>query len=161
MEVAITTKNIKVKPSNVVLLEKYSDFMDIFNKAKTNVFSGHSKHDLAIKTEDNKILLFGPVYDHSKLELDILHEYIRDMYAKSFIVSSKSFFRVPIFFTKKKDEGLRLCINFWGLNAIIKKNKHPLPLVQTFLDMFSQAKRYTKVDIIVAYHVLKIWTGDK
>ena len=158
---AIIAEDIKVKPSNVVLPEKYFDFADIFDKAKANVVPGHSKYDLAIKTGDNKVPFFGLVYDYSKLELDVLREYIRDMCAKSFIVLSKSPSGAPVFFTKKKDGGLRLCVDFWGLNAITKKNKHLLPLVRTFLDMLGWAKHYTKVDIITAYHTLRIWTGDE
>ena len=129
VETAITAENIKVKLSNIVLLEKYSDFADVFDKTKVNVLPGHSRHDLAIKMEDDKVSLFGLVYDHSKLEFDVLHEYIRDMCAKSFIVLSKSFSGAPILFTKKKNGGLRLCVDFWSLNAIIKKNKHLLSLV--------------------------------
>lgn len=83
------------------------------------------------------------------------------MCVKGFIVSFKLPFGVPILFIKKKNGGLKLCIDFRGLNAITKKKKHPLPLMQTLLDMLSRAKRYTKVDIIVAYHALKIWAGDK
>ena len=161
MEAAITAEDIKVKSSNVIQPEKYSDFADVFDKTKANVLPGHSRHDLAIQTEDNKIPPFGPVYNHSKLELDILREYIRDMCAKGFIVLSKSLFGALVLFTKKKDGGLRLCVDFWGLNAITKKNKHPLPLVRTLLDMLSQAKRYTKVDIIAAYHALRIWVENK
>lgn len=37
MEAAITTEDIKVKPSNIILPKKFSDFADIFDKAKTNV----------------------------------------------------------------------------------------------------------------------------
>ena len=71
-----------------------------------------NKYNLVIKTEDNKVSLFGPVYDHFKLELDILHEYIKDMCAKDFIILSKSPSGVPILFTKKKNERLRLCVDF-------------------------------------------------
>ena len=120
----------------MILPEKYSDFADVFDKVKADVLPSHSRYNLAIKTEDNKVPLFGLVYDHFKLELDILHEYIRDMYAKGFIIPSKSLFEAPVFFTKKKDGRLRLYIDFWDLNAITKKNKYLLSLVRTFLDMF-------------------------
>ena len=112
MGVAITAEDIKVKPSNVVLLKKYSDFADVFDKAKVDVLPGHSRHNLAIKMEDNKISSFRLVYDYSKLELNILHKYIRDICAKGFIVPSKSSSGAPVLFTKKKDEGLRLCVDF-------------------------------------------------
>ena len=62
----ITAEDIKVKPSNVVLPEKYSDFTDIFYNAKANILPGYSRHDLATKTENNKISLFELVYNHSK-----------------------------------------------------------------------------------------------
>ena len=71
MGIAITAEDIKVKLSNVMLPEKYSDFADVFDKAKANVLPGHSRHNLAIKTEDNKISPFGLVYDYSKLKLDV------------------------------------------------------------------------------------------
>ena len=158
---AITEDDIKVKPSNVVLPKKYFDFADVFDKAKANVLPAHSRHDLAIETEDDKVPLFEPVYDHFKLELDVLHEYIRDMCAKGFIIPFKSSFGAPIFFTKKKDGRLRLCVDFWGLNVITKKNKHLLPLMQTLLDMLGRAKRYTKVYIIAAYHALRIQARNK
>ena len=112
VKAAIIEEDIKVEPSNVILPKKYSDFADVFNMSKTNVLPAHSRHDLAIKTEDNTVFLFGPVYDHFKLELDVLREYIRDMCAKSFIVPSKSPFGAPILFNKKKNGGLRLCVDF-------------------------------------------------
>ena len=112
VEAAIIEENIKVKPSNVILPKKYSDFADVFNMFKANVLPAHSRHDLAIKMEDNTVLLFGPVYDYFKLELDVLREYIRDMCAKSFIVPSKSPSEASVLFTKKKNGGLRLCVDF-------------------------------------------------
>ena len=127
--VVIIAEDIKVKPSNMVLLEKYSDFADVFDKTKANIFLDHSRHNLAIEAESNKVPLFGLVYNHSKLELDVLHEYIRDICTKGFIVLFESPFRVLVLFTKKKNRRLRLCVDFQGLNAITKKNKYLLPLV--------------------------------
>lgn len=37
------------------------------------------------------------------------------------------------FFVKKKDEGLRTCINFRGLNKFTIKDRHPLPLLSSAL----------------------------
>lgn len=132
------------------------DFADVFDKAKTNILPSHSRHDLTIKIEDNEIALFGLVYDYFKLELDVLYEYIRDICTKSFIVFFKLFFGVSVLFTEKKNRRLKLYVNFQGLNAINKKNKHPLLLVQIFLNMLGWVKCYTKVDIITAYYALRI-----
>ena len=64
-------------------------------------------------------------------------------------------------FTKKSDRGLQLCVDFQELNAITKKNKHLLPLICILLDLFAEAKRYTKLDLIAAYNLLRIKRGDK
>ena len=145
----------------LVLPAQYADYADVFNKQRADVLPEHSQHDLAIETEDNKIPPFGPTYDHSRLELDVLREYINDMLAKRFICPSKSPSGAPVLFTKKSDGGLRMCVDFRGLNAITKKNKHPLPLVRTLLDLFAGARRYTKFDIIVAYNTIRIKADDE
>ena len=56
------------KPA-VVFLEKYSDFADVFSKMNADIFLEHSMHDLVIETEKDKILLFGPMYNHLGVEL--------------------------------------------------------------------------------------------
>ena len=67
----------------------------------------------------------------------------------------------PVLFTNKKDGGLHLCIDYRSLNAITKKNKHPLPLMKTLLDCLAGAKHYTKLSIIAAYNALRIRAGNK
>ena len=56
-------------------------------------------------------------------KLEVLREYINEMLARGFIVPPKSPSGAPVLFTKKSDGGLRLCVDFRGLNAITKKRK--------------------------------------
>ena len=72
------------------------------------------------------------------------------MLEKGFIVLFKSPLGAMVLFTKESDRGLRLCVDFQGLNAITKKNKHFLPLICTLFDLLAEAKRYTKLDLIAA-----------
>ena len=90
----------------VILPAKYANFADVFDKAQADVLPEHTQHDLAIETEDNKVPPFGPTYDHSRLELKVLREYIDKMLAKRFIISLKSPSRAPVLFTKKSEGGL-------------------------------------------------------
>jgi hypothetical protein len=39
-------------------------------------------------------------------------------------------------FVKKKDESLRLCIDYHPLNAVTIKNKYPLPRIDVLFDQF-------------------------
>ena len=67
----------------------------------------------------------------------------------------------PILFVKKKDGSLQLCVDYHGLNLLMKKNWYPLPLIGKALDWLSGAKIYTKLDIQVAYNWVWMKEGDK
>ena len=86
-------------------------------------------------------------YNHSQLELEVLCKYINKILGKRFIISSKLPAGALVLFTKKKNGRLRLYVDYRSLNTITKKNKHLLPLVQTFLDLFGRKKEvYKNVD---------------
>ena len=74
----------------ITLPPKYADFADIFDKCRADILAEHSQHDLAIEIEEDKVLFFSPLYDHSKPELKVLCEYINEMFEKEFIVPFKS-----------------------------------------------------------------------
>lgn len=135
--------------------------MNIFDKCWADILSEHSQHNLVIKIEGDQIPPFGLIYDHSKSELEVLCEYINDMLEKKFIIFSESPLEAPILFTKKSDRGLYLYVDFCGLNAMIKKNKHLLPLIYTLLDLLAKTKHYTKVNFIAAYNLLHIKQSNK
>jgi len=67
----------------------------------------------------------------------------------------------PIHFVKKKDGGLRLCVDYRQLNEITVKDRTPLPLIGESLDELSSATVYTKLDICNAYYNLRIVAGDE
>ncbi|KAI2655949.1 Transposon Tf2-6 polyprotein [Labeo rohita] len=65
------------------------------------------------------------------------------------------------FFVKKKDGGLRPCVDYRGLNQITVKNRHPLPLTNTALDALSGGHFFTKLDLWSAYNLVRIREGDE
>jgi len=68
---------------------------------------------------------------------------------------------VPIHFVKKKDGGLRLCVDYRQFNEITVEDWTPLPLIGESLDQLSSATVYTKLDIRDAYYNLQIAAGDE
>ncbi|SPC63742.1 uncharacterized protein UHOD_11315 [Ustilago sp. UG-2017b] len=81
--------------------------------------------------------------------------------AKGFIRPSKSPARSPGLFVPKKDGGLRLCVDYRGLNEITIKNWAPLPLIEEQLFLLWKAKIYSKLDLRAAYNLICIARGDK
>lgn len=87
------TKKISMLPERqaVILLEEYSDFVNVFSKINADILLKLSMYDLAIDIKRRKILLFGLVYNYLRIELQILQDYINKILAKGFITLSKFF----------------------------------------------------------------------
>ena len=89
----------------------YSDYADVFLKKEASWLSAHEKHDHAIKTNGEEPL-HEPLYNLSETELNILRKYLDDVLVKGWIKHSVSSADAPVLFTSKKDEDLRLCVNY-------------------------------------------------
>jgi hypothetical protein len=57
---------------------------------------------------------------------------------------------------KKKDQSLRLCVDYQPLNVVTIKNKYPLPRIDILFDQLAGAKIFSKVDLRLGYHQIKI-----
>ncbi|KAJ1589662.1 hypothetical protein NDA15_007645 [Ustilago hordei] len=66
-----------------------------------------------------------------------------------------------VLFIPKKDGGLRLCVDYRGLNEITVKNRAPLPLIKEQLFLLRKARIYTKLDLRAAYNLIQIAKGDE
>ena len=72
----------------------------------------------------------------------------------NFIKSFKLSARALILFIKKKDDTLRLCVNYKDLNLIIIKNCYLLSLIDESLNYLEQVKIFTKLDLMSAYYYI-------
>ena len=82
------------------------------------------------------------------------------MLDKGYIRPSVSPWGAPVLFVKKKDGTLRLCIDYRKLNQITIKNKYPLPRVDDLFDQLQGAQMFSKIDLRLGYHQLKIAEND-
>ncbi len=88
----------------------------------------------AIELIDKKQPPYGLIYTLSLVELETLKTYIKTHFKTGFIQSFKSPTEAPIFFDKKLDDSLHLCIDYRGLNNFTIKNRYHLPLIGKSLD---------------------------
>ena len=72
-----------------------------------------------------------------------------------------SFADASVLFIFKKNEKLRLCVNYKRLNAIIIKNRHSLSFIIETLNCFCEAKRFIKLNLKNAYHRIRIKRDDE
>jgi hypothetical protein len=132
----LTTKehvpsSIPLSPEGIPL--KYLDLAAAFKTFVLDPTTGlpsHREYDLSIELDERKPLPTpGKTYPLSPAETQSLEEYINNALALGRIRPSHSPLGVPCFFVKKPNGGLRLCIDYRGLNAITQKNTYPLPLI--------------------------------
>jgi hypothetical protein len=93
-------------------------------------------------------------------ELVELKIQLKKLLDKGYIHLSSSPWGCPALFMKKKDQSLRLCINYRPLNAVTIKNKYPLPRIDILFDQLIGAKIFSKVDLRLGYHQIKIHPED-
>jgi hypothetical protein len=61
---------------------------------------------------------------------------------------------------KKKDEALRLCVDYRPLNVVTIKNKYPLPRIDILFDQLAGDQVFSKIDLRSSYHQIKICAED-
>jgi hypothetical protein len=140
---------------------EYHDFADVFSETKSETLAPHRPYDLRIDLEEGSSPPLGPIYSLSPPELEALRAFIDENLRSGFIRPSTSAHGAPVLFVKKKDGSLRLCVDFRGLNRILKKDRYPLPLISDLLDAPRKARLYTKIDLRHAYHLVRIAEGDE
>ena len=144
------------------LPEELLEYTDVFAASGGTALAPHRDGvDLAIEVEDGKQPPYGPLYPLSPAELEVLRQYLQENLEKGFIRPSKSPAGAPILFVPRKDGGLRLCVDYRGLNAVTVKNRYPLPLIGEIMDRVNGAKWFSKIDLKGAYHKIRIQPGDE
>jgi hypothetical protein len=93
-------------------------------------------------------------------ELAELKIQLQDLLDKGFIRPSASPWGCPALFVKKKDNSLRLYVDYRPLNAVTIKNKYPLPCIDILFDQLTGAKVFSKIDLHSGYHQIKIRPSD-
>ena len=94
------------------------------------------------------------------VELQELRVQLQKLLDKGFIRLSTSPWGAPVLFAKKKDKTLRLCIDYKQLNRVTVKNRYPLPRIDDLFDQLRGARVYSKIDLRIGYHQLRVRETD-
>jgi hypothetical protein len=93
-------------------------------------------------------------------ELAELKEQLKEHLDKGYIRLSSSPWGCPALFVRKKDQSLRLCVDYRPLHAATIKNKYPFPHIDILFYQLTGAKVFSKVDLYLGYHQIKIHLED-
>ena len=83
--IAIIDVDITENEVNVILVipSKYADLTQVFSYYAANILLEYRRHDLQLETTST--ISFGPLYNLSQNELEVLQVYTTDNLAKKFI----------------------------------------------------------------------------
>jgi hypothetical protein len=144
-----------------IVSPEFHDYLLLFTKKEADKLPLHSYVDHEIPLEDSTKPSFGPLYSMSAYELKELRAWLREHLSKGFFCASTSSAASPILFVKKKDGRLRLCVDYRALNAITKKNRYPLRLIEETLRQVAGARYFTRLDLRSAFNLIWIKAGDE
>jgi hypothetical protein len=116
--------------------------------------------EFAIELQPETTLISKRPYRMPLVELIELKKQLQELLDKGFIRPSTSPWGCPALFVKKKDESLRLCIDYRPLKAVTIKNKYPFPRIDVLFDQLVRAKVFSKIDLCSGYHQIKIRASD-
>ena len=93
-------------------------------------------------------------------ELKELKVQMEELVSKDFVRPSTSPWGAPVLFVKKNDGSLRMCIGYRELNKVKIHNQYPLPWIDDLFDQLQGARVFSKIDMRLGYHQLKIRSKD-
>ena len=149
------------KSLSALISEVYCKLTEIFSEAQIKTLSLHYKENHAIELLERTTLSFESMYNLFVKELKVLQQYLDVNLKNDFIQPLWSSAEASVLFTLKSDRDLWLCVNYWELNTIIKKNWYSLSLIDEIMNCVSDIKIFTKIDIKNAYYCICIYKGDE
>jgi len=155
-ETAQNLENVKVKLSS-----KYQDFLDVFDRAQADKLLSHRSYDHKIELTSDVTSSRCRAYRMSFYKLQKVKKYLNENLFKEFIISSKASYFSLVLFILKANEDLRFCVDYRKLNAIIKRNRYSLSLIDEMIDKIVDCKHLTQLDIISTFNKLRMHSDSE
>jgi hypothetical protein len=116
--------------------------------------------EFVIELKPNTAPISRRLYQTPPNELAELKTQLQDFLEKGFIRPSSSPWGCPAIFVKKKDQTLRMCVDYRPLNEVTIKNKYPFPRIDILFDQLTGSRVFSKIDLRSGYHQIRIRPED-
>jgi hypothetical protein len=116
--------------------------------------------EFVIELKPGTTPIFRRSYRMPPTELAELKIQLQDLLEKGFIQPSSSPWGCLAIFVKKKDQTLRMYVDYRPLNEVTFKNKYPLPWIDILFDQLTGARVFSKIELRSGYHQIRIRPED-
>ena len=80
-----------------------------------------------------------------------MDQLVAEMLKQEVIEPSTSPWASPLVLVRKKDGGLRFCVDYRKLNRVTRLDEFPLPRIDDTLDLLAGARYFTTLDLASGY----------
>lgn len=111
--------------------------------------------EISIELTSDSGVTYRP-YRLSYAEREKVREMVQELKENNIIRESNSPFASPILLVRKKNGEIRMCVDYRALNAITKKDRYPLPLIEDQLDNLQGNTHFTSLDLFSGYYQIPV-----
>lgn len=152
---------VSVKGQRLAVQIVEHEFPDVFpDKLPPGLPPSRGELDHAIPLVPGAQPVNKSPYRMSPLELDELKRQLQELLDLGFIQPSTSPWGAPVLFARKKGGALRLCVDHRALNKLSIRNACSLPRIDELLDRLHGAKVFSKLDLAMGYHQIRLKPED-
>jgi hypothetical protein len=145
---------LKLKDIHVI-----REYLDIFPDELVGV-PPESAIEFKIELQPGTAPVAKTPYKMPPVEMKELKVQLQGLLDKGYIHPSTPPWGCSTLFIEKKDKEFCLCMDYQSLNAVIIKNKFPLPHIDILFDQLEGAQVFSKIDLRSGYHQIKIRAED-
>jgi hypothetical protein len=153
--------NSKPKGFQDIVPTSFHAYADVFSETAFDSLPECHKWDHAIELEREPSPVFRKVYPMTLTEQTEMDTFLEEALATGHIRQSKSPLGAPVFFTKKRDGKICFVQDYRALNAITRKNRYPLLLINDLIHRLKGPRYFTKLDVCWGYNNVRIREGNE
>ena len=138
------SKFIQINNVDVLIFQKvlnklfinYYNYINVFDRSQADILSSHRFYDHKLKFAegaDKNNLFKNRIYSILNHKLEQIKKYLNEHLKKRFIIFNYVSFASSVLFAEKSNNELRFCVNYRKLNAIIKRNRYFISLIDEVL----------------------------
>jgi hypothetical protein len=134
-------------------------YSDIFATSELDLgYTDRVVHDIPVSDD---IPVKQPYRKLPFSQFEEVKEHIEELLRKGIIRESTSPYASPIVLVRKKDNSLRMCVDYRLLNKKTKKDAYPLPRIDETFDALRGASYFTSLDLASGYNQIAVADMDK